>query len=153
MKVPRGAKILAVAALEGGAWLVATTLGLAVSRDGEGRFHPWDKIDRAALRKGRSVLAITFTGQTAPEEFPIGANDKRFTSILNEQVKASVVEVEHVSAPGGQVIVALRRDPSDQRVYLQEIPDPGVDADAAAPLIRQARNRLGEAAGLPRHTW
>ncbi|MDR1118042.1 MAG: hypothetical protein LBL01_01920 [Bifidobacteriaceae bacterium] len=151
--VPRGDKILAPALLRDGTWLIATSLGLVVAKDRENDFHPWDKIDRAALRRRGATLAVTFTGSAEPVEFSIQPKDKRFASILNERVKASVVEVEHVQVPGGQVIVALRRDPATQNVYLQEIPEAGVDRDAAAPLVRAARERLGEAAGLARSTW
>jgi hypothetical protein len=151
--VPRGAKILAAALLKDGTWLVATTLGLAVSREGLRDFYQWDKIDRAALRQQGALLALTFTGSLAPELFALQPKDKRFASVLNEQVAASVVDTEHVKAPGGQVIVALRRDPTDQHVYLQEIADPGIDEASAAPLVQAARQRLGEAADLPRSAW
>jgi hypothetical protein len=150
--VPKGAKTLVSAALRDGRWLVATSLGLAVGQDGSGEFHPWDKIDRASLKRRGSLLAITFTGRAEAEEFAIQPKDKRFASVLNECVKASVIEVEHVEVPGGQVIVALRRDPATQRVHLQEIPDPGIDREAAAPLVKAARERLSDAAGLPHST-
>jgi hypothetical protein len=152
--VPKGAKILVSAALkQDDTWLVATTWGLAIARGEERQFHPWDHIDRASLKKRGSLLSITYTGQVEPEEFTIQPKDKRFASILNERIKASVIEVEHVKVPGGQVIVALRRRPQDQKVYLQEVPEPGIDQAAAAPLIRAARHRLAEAAGLPRGEW
>jgi ribosomal protein L25 (general stress protein Ctc) len=150
--LPKGAKILVSVVLKDGTWLIATTLGLAVAREGAGVFHAWDRIDRAALRQRGSVLAITFSGAAEPQEFAIDAKHKRFASVLAELVTASVVAVERVEAPGGKVIVALRRDPADQRIYLQEIADPGVDQEAAAPLVQAARHRLSEAAGLPWET-
>ncbi|MDR1188667.1 MAG: hypothetical protein LBK95_14665 [Bifidobacteriaceae bacterium] len=152
--LPKGSRVLAAVALPDAAtWLVAATTGLGVSRVGSHEFHPWDLIERATLRREGGVLSVTYADTRATEDFTIQPKDKRFASIVNEFVRASVVEVEHVTVPGGRVAVALRRRPSDGVLYLQELPDPGVDLAKAAPAVRAARDRLGEAAGLPSSTW
>ncbi|MDR2252723.1 MAG: hypothetical protein LBD97_02510 [Bifidobacteriaceae bacterium] len=153
LAAPKGGRTLASAVLGDGTWLVATTLGLAVWRADGARFHPWDRIDRAVLRRRGAQLSVTFSGEATPELFAIEPKDKRFASILNERLQASVVEVQHVETPSGQVIVALRRDPADQSLHIQEIWDDAVDRPAAAALVKAARDRLGEAAGLPRSAW
>jgi hypothetical protein len=152
--LPPGSRILAAAAVSGGAdWLVATSLGLGVVAADRHEFHPWDLIERISLRREGGLLSITYADTRLTEVFPIQPRDKRFASILNERLRASVVEVEHVPAGPGQVAVALRRRPADQSLYLQELPDADADSEAAAPLVRAARARLGEAAGLPTATW
>jgi hypothetical protein len=153
LNLPKGARVLVSAALKDGTWLVATNLGLVVARGGAAVFHAWDKIDRAALRRSGSALAVTFAGAREPTTFRIEPKDKRLASIVHERVRASVVDAEPVAVPGGQVIVALRRDPANQHVYLQEIADPEADQAAGAPLVRAARQRLAEAAGLPPAAW
>ncbi|MDR1392528.1 MAG: hypothetical protein LBJ62_00935 [Bifidobacteriaceae bacterium] len=152
--VPKGAKLLESASLKDGhTWLIATTLGLAVLRDDVAQFHRWDQIDRAVLRRRGAVLAITLAGQTKPELFAIQPRDKRLASIVSECLTASVIETEHVALPDGQVIIALRRNPADQSVYLEEIVEPGVDRAAAQEAVKAARERLGEAGGLPPVAW
>ncbi|MDR2378082.1 MAG: hypothetical protein LBD70_01460 [Bifidobacteriaceae bacterium] len=152
--LPARAKILAAASLPAeAAWLVAADLGLGVVGEGRRQFHPWDLIERATLRRDGAVLAITYADSRQTEEFALRARDKRFASVVNERLRASVVEVEHVPAGAGQVAVALRRRPADGAVYLQELPGSDADPASAAPLIRAARARLGEAAGLPSGTW
>ncbi|MDR2565987.1 MAG: hypothetical protein LBC97_07990 [Bifidobacteriaceae bacterium] len=152
--LPRGAKVLAVAALpDAVTWLIAANLGLGVASTEAQEFHPWDQIERAKMRPADGVLTVTYSDTRRTVEYTLRSKDKRFASIVNERVKASVVEVEHVPVDGGQVIVALRRRPTDQSVYLQELPGPGVDPAVAEPLVRAARARLGEAAGLPSGTW
>jgi hypothetical protein len=152
--LPRRSRILAVAALpDVGTWLIATNFGLGVANTDRQEFHPWDLIERAQLRRAGGLLSITYADTRVTEEFAIQPRDKRFASIVNERLRASVVEVEHIPVEDGLVAVALRRRPTDQGIYLQELPDPGVERAAAAPLVRAARARLGEAAGLPAATW
>jgi hypothetical protein len=151
--LPRKSRILAVAPQPGGLWLIAADSGFGVASLDRKQFHPWDLIERARLRRDGGVLSITYADTRLTEDFAIQPRDKRFASIVNERLRASVVEVEHVPVEGGTVAVALRRRPLDQTLYLQELPDPGIDQEAAAPLVRAARARLGEAAGLPSATW
>ncbi|MDR1633720.1 MAG: hypothetical protein LBS27_02090 [Bifidobacteriaceae bacterium] len=151
---PPQSKILAAIALPDAAtWLIATTFGFGVASAEHQEFHPWDQIERAKLQAEAGVLAITYADTRETDEFSLRPKDKRFASIVNERVRASVIEVEHVPVGAGHVAVALRRRPSDQSVYLQELPSSGVDPEAAAPLVRAARARLGDAAGLPTGTW
>ncbi|MDR1442304.1 MAG: hypothetical protein LBJ02_07955 [Bifidobacteriaceae bacterium] len=152
--LPKRSRILAVAALAGqDTWLVAADLGFGVLGEDRHEFHPWDLIERAKLKREGGVLSLTYADGRLTEDFTIQPRDKRFASIVNERIKASVVEVEHVSVPGGLVAVALRRRPSDQSLYLQELPDPGVDLAECGPLVQAVRNELGEAAGLPSSAW
>jgi hypothetical protein len=171
--VPRAAKPLIAAALPGGGWLVATDLGLAVAAPGTGAvawadtdavakpdtdagdspedgsgFFPWDMIDRARLRKKGAVLSVEVTGESRPRVFALQPKDKRFASVVNERIRASVVDVRHIPTPAGQVIVALRRSPADQGLRLQELVPPGVEPGDVALLIRSARDALAEAAGM-----
>ncbi|MDR0365285.1 MAG: hypothetical protein LBH68_00400 [Bifidobacteriaceae bacterium] len=146
--LPIKSKVLEAALLKNGTWLIATNLGLGVASEASNVFHPWDQIDRASVKRRGSVLALTYSGATADEQFTIQPKDKRVASIINECLRASVVEVEHVKVPDGQVIVALRRRPTDQSLYLEEVPDAAVDMTEARPAVNAARQRLAEAAGI-----
>ncbi|MDR3107187.1 MAG: hypothetical protein LBU05_03175 [Bifidobacteriaceae bacterium] len=152
--LPPRSRILAAAFLaDQEIWLIAASTGFGVAGAARQDFRSWDLIERAKLTRAGGLLSITYADTRQTEDFAIQPRDKRLASIVNERVRASLVEVEHVDVPGGRVAVALRRRPADQSVYLQELPDPGIDEDAAAPLVRALRERLGEAAGLPSSTW
>ncbi|MDR0627648.1 MAG: hypothetical protein LBG11_10425 [Bifidobacteriaceae bacterium] len=152
--LPPRSRVLAAAFLPDAAtWLIAASTGFGVAAPERVEFHPWDLIERAKLTREGGLLSIVYADSRLTEEFAIQSRDKRFASIVNECVRTSVVEVEHVDVPGGQVAVALRRRPSDQSLYLQELPGPGVDPAAAKDLVKAARARLGEAAGLKTSLW
>lgn len=154
LDVPRGEKLLAVAALADGSWATATTAEVAVVRENPARVvlrRPWSDVDRAAFDPERSVLSVEWVD--AEPDLRLALTDPErtaFPHVLRERVQWSVVIAETVGLPDGrQVKVAVRRT-TDRDLFSQAIAGPGVDLDdpRVAPVVDAAEDRVRSAAGL-----
>ena len=162
-----GDNVLAVAALNDGAWVVASRQALHVAPPSRSEVpstapgtgpvptvarHAWSEVDRATLDPESSELTVHWiTGGSECLRLADPTRSIRFAQVLRERVQASVVHSEVVSLSAGRVIkVALRRDEEGQ-LLSQVIGDGRTDLSdpAVAALVDAAERRVRGAAGLP----
>jgi len=134
-----GERVLAWSALAGGGFAAATPSGLYVLTPFGRRIdRPWHEVDHAAWDPDSRTLAVQWVNGSIT---PLELDQRSFVpEVVRDRVQASVVLGTRLEVRGGRAVrLALRRDPQGE-VFVQVLPDPGVDlADPEVAIrVRQA---------------
>lgn len=149
--LPRGERVLAVAGLRDGAWVVATDQGLV----GGGWRVPWSSVTHVQWYDDTATLAVASleeSGLVQHQSLEL-AEPGRLPETVHERVTATILLSRHVQVPAGGpgVRIVARRQPGRDEVLWQVVPDPGGDPDAIradairdlADAVRAMRAELG----------
>jgi hypothetical protein len=137
LRTGKGERVLAVAALDGGAWAVATDRRLVVLVPGtEPRVdHGWHEVDTASWEGDSGVLAVRWVSGERTWLTLVDAGDVGLPTVLRERVESTVVAQRRVAVAGrGGARLVVRR--IEGRLALQTVLDRGTDP--GDPLVAEA---------------
>lgn len=140
LRLGRGEKVLAAAALEDGAWVVGTHGRLVVAgKAGELRVdRPWSDVDTAAWDGDTGRLTVVWMAGVPSVLTLTDAGQVRLPMLVRERVESSVIARQLVSVRGhGGARLVVRR--VDERLVVQTAFDPGTDP--ADPAVAEAVSR------------
>ncbi|GAB3680511.1 hypothetical protein [Angustibacter aerolatus] len=153
----RGERVLAHARLRHGGWVVATPSALVVLPPASDEAGPltsryaWHDVAEAHWDPEQRLLDVRLADTDAP---PVAVHlDEQpgaVPEVLRERVMSTYVLSQRVQVRGARgVTVAVRRDPADDRLFVQVVADEGVNltrpqvADQVQALSRDLAEQVG----------
>jgi hypothetical protein len=145
--------VLAVAELDGGGHLVATSLGLWLPVAEEVRRVGWHLVSKATWSGG--ALTVTEAEERGSAGSAVLLADlpaRRFVlarpglvpRVVQARVTGSIRSRHHRELPGGGAWFVQRKVPGADGAVLQVRPDPGTDEDAVRRIATEVAARLEE---------
>ena len=149
LPLARGERALAVVPVTPEVEVVATTDRLVVRRDAQPAWERrWVEVDHAAWDDEERTLRVVDVAGGGTTLDLVHDDHLSLAQVVRERVQATLVTWRSVPVPGGEVRVVLRKD--GDRLVLQEVPGPGVDAssEAARGAVARVRRELASSVGL-----
>ncbi len=156
--LPRGEKVLALAATDDGSWLLGTRRFLVVlpaNASGQATDRiPWERVEDATWDQEESRLRVTEIGEygaARPVHDLVMEEPALLLQLVRERVTASIVIQRRVAVRGRLGLTVIgRRSPAGGPVAWMHAYDTGLDpadaevAAAAAAALAGARAEVGE---------
>ena len=158
--LPRGERLLTHAVLTDGSWVLATSAALVLVDPVEGpdagpgtprARHLWHDVAEATWVPDERCIDIRWVDTTAPGlRLSLDERESYLPEVLRERVVSTYVLSQRVAVRGKRgVTVAIRRNAVDGTLFVQAVPDDGVDlerpqvADQVASLTRELAMQAG----------
>lgn len=156
----RHERVLTHAAMTDGSWVIATTAALVLvdpvtgpdAGPGTPRArHLWHEVAEATWEPDLRCLVIDWAAPGSPPlRLAVDDHDTYLPEVLRERVVSSYVLSQRVEVQGRRgVTVAVRRHSDDGSLFVQTVPDLGVDlgrpqvADLVASMRRDLESQVG----------